>query len=89
MNIKEFRVGNYVFDEDGEVYQLRPIYIYNISVNPDCFKPMPLTEEWLLKFGFDKYEDGGELKGNDCYYGIKKTGIVIGLTPKFNLLWIS
>ena len=43
MNVQEFRVGNYVFDEDGEVYQLRPIDIYNISVNPDCFNPIPLT----------------------------------------------
>ena len=73
MNVQEFRVGNYVFDEDGEVYQLRPIDIYNISVNPDCFNPIPLTEEWLLKFGFEDRQRG--------FFSIKAGSTFFRLTP--------
>lgn len=83
----ELRIGNLVIDiETGKEYVIKPIDIYNaaISVKP-LFAGIKLTEEKLVKAGFEKYDDCGELKGNDCSYGIKKTGIVIGLIPRFNL----
>lgn len=83
----ELRIGNLVVDiETGKEYVIKPIDIYNasISVKP-LFAGVELTEDKLPGLGFEKYDDGGELKGNDCFYGIKQTGIVIGLTPKFNL----
>ncbi len=47
--------GGHVYDEDDSIHGL------------DCLKPIPLTEEWLLKFGwvwnketntFEKYPNG-------------------------------
>lgn len=101
MNAKELRIGNLINVGGCTIdtYQIYTPCVVNIGMlkqiqeenkeQPDAilsvWQPIPLTEEWMLKFGFEKYDDGGELKGNDCFYGIKKTGIVIGLTPKFNL----
>lgn len=32
------------------------------------FTGIPLTEEWLLKFGFVLNDDGGDMKGNDRFW---------------------
>ena len=59
MNAKEIRIDNYLF-MDKDIVQVRTVsehgfnfglhgYAANIM---DWWKPIPLTEEWLLKFGF-------------------------------------
>lgn len=81
MNVREIRIGNWIFDDEGclcKVIGLSPfdhsvrcdeIEGCNILVDvfpqdgrilsgyetdsPDC-KPIPITEEWLLRFGFKK-----------------------------------
>ncbi len=57
MKANELRIGNYVFDR----YKITQVdkYFYQSA---ECFwtnefKPIPLTEEWLLKFGFEKKDD--------------------------------
>ena len=55
MNANELRYGNYVYSHysNGEkvVHQH-----FNFSDDVDCYDAIPLTEEWLLKFGFvEKY----------------------------------
>lgn len=64
MNTEELRIGNYVWEDYGGLYLVRGVpneKIINISktkttivVNykKEDIKPIPLTEEWLLKFGF-------------------------------------
>ena len=56
----DLRVGNYVLDIDDNVLSISEITKDYISFN-NCnlksryskIKPIPLTEEWLFKFGFD------------------------------------
>ena len=51
MDISEIRFGQLYFNEKGkvEVFEMRPIQVDYINE----WKPIPLTDEWLLKFGFE------------------------------------
>ena len=76
MKANELRLMNYVYQEDEIVV------VYDISKNDNdwyrvnglrceenyvsAIKPIPLTEEWLLKFGFKRYENGDANLGR-CY----------------------
>jgi hypothetical protein len=57
-NIKatELRIGNYVKlmynYEDFETLQVTLVDISDIEKKNGDFEPIPLTEEWLFKFGF-------------------------------------
>jgi hypothetical protein len=70
MKANELRIGNYILSSTGEV-----IKCLMIRQNSDIsnLKPIPLTEEWLLKFGFEVYEF--DHKSNQ--YGYKNRLIVI------------
>jgi len=72
MQTNEFRLGNLVYDDLGVVNEITALSLscivteyedgYQVNVNP---KPIPLTEEWLLKFGFESClpcDDFGDLK---------------------------
>jgi len=68
MKANELRIGNLVTDRGGKTLRVnyfdrykvnQVMYIGDNEVHPlteeFCFcKPIPLTEEWLLKFGFEK-----------------------------------
>jgi len=75
MKSQEVRLGNYYFyhivdkyDERGEYDEVCQIDAedFRILENFDCpeYKPIPLTEEWLLKFGFEKFI------GNNILWGL-------------------
>jgi hypothetical protein len=70
MEAKELRVGNYVDTEDG-VFMVAEIHKNDIIMMNDLFwardfvKPIPLTEEWLLKFGLNS-SDYITLEKNEC-----------------------
>ena len=49
----ELRLGNYII-EDGRETEFNGDFYHWCS---DIMKPIPLTEEWLIKFGMD-YTDG-------------------------------
>jgi hypothetical protein len=50
----ELRIGNY-YDSYGEIKQVTPNVIEEVFTSQRSWcKPIPLTEEWLLKFGFNK-----------------------------------
>lgn len=66
---KQIRVGNLIADKNGNEVSVLDIYMtgegYSLRVMgvkvgiPDpqpieSFKPIPLTEEWLVKLGFEK-----------------------------------
>jgi len=65
MTANELRIGNWVMDDDEsyEIFQVASIekgeeetegmYFINGGWIDDVL-PIPLTEEWLLKFGFEK-----------------------------------
>jgi len=60
---RELRIGNYVKHfENGIVLTVGRTVAFKtptntIRVNVDDLDPIPLTEEWLLKFGFSKNEN--------------------------------
>ena len=52
----ELRIGNWVQRFDGSVFQVTKFDIFQLHeiplyLNP---KPIPITEEWLLKLGFEE-----------------------------------
>jgi hypothetical protein len=52
MKVNEMRIGNW-YDENGATKQVNPNTIEAVWVAERIWcKPIPLTEEWLLKFGF-------------------------------------
>lgn len=71
MDAKELRIGNLI-EKDGVIWQIFGIRVNEIIVSNypddnnmmDCYidktSPIPLTEEWLKKFGFELIcTDGG------------------------------
>lgn len=67
MKANELRIGNFVlFAEEGTEFKVNEIseeglWVINDEektwIELDCFEPIPLTEEWLLKFGFEKVDN--------------------------------
>jgi len=71
MKATELRIGNLVKYNDGGIFKVIGIYNFGLDVEDDIevtymeyenFSAIPITEEWLLKFGFEKkyknYEKG-------------------------------
>lgn len=69
MNPKELRIGNYVYAEwhkSKETFQVQEIYnTHGENYSVGCtesgcqvtdYAPIPLTEEWLVKFGFEQHD---------------------------------
>ena len=52
--------GNEQLDNDNGFVYFRKKNLQRVSENVDSIEPIPLTEEWLLKFGFelDEEDDG-------------------------------
>lgn len=82
IKVGDLRVGNYLLDGYGEIFQVKQIgtgliesygmYIYEIEE----IKPIELTEEILLKSGFENiYEH------TDHYFELKKEkeGFIVGI----------
>ena len=66
MKKNEVRHGNLVI-YGGHQTTIDEKEIIHFIRFPDKYEPIPLTEEWLLKFGFEKEETGywtiGKLRG--------------------------
>jgi hypothetical protein len=68
MKQNELRIGNYVYFED-ELLK----FDFEMGWNFDYIKPIPLTEEWLLKFGFEYVEsyNNYKIKTGDYWNSLK------------------
>ena len=53
MESHELMIGNCVL-KDGEKIIVSSYTFYNIEKDPESYDPIPLTEEWLINFGFEK-----------------------------------
>ena len=54
MKTNELRIGNYLFAKGTEVIRFTSFFgLCNIESYPERYTPIPLNEEWLLKFGFN------------------------------------
>jgi len=68
MEAKELRLLNWVqFEHNGSIKQRQ---VAELSLEEsNKFEPIPLTEEWLLKFGFDgDQQEGWESTCGKCVY---------------------
>lgn len=58
MEAKELRLENYVMNGD-DIGRVKRVSIIGISTSSPHvgveISPIPLTEEWLIKFGFSKF----------------------------------
>lgn len=67
MKANELRIGNYVYRQSGKMVVNRDsVYqIENVNLQSALkYEPIPLTEDWLIKFGFEK--SGIEWLGRIC-----------------------
>jgi hypothetical protein len=85
MNANELRIGNYLQRMDGSWLQVTAEDILSISKwkASDALlpKPIPLTEEWLLKFGFvQRKEDWAK-----AFFNLNNEEIILkeGESPKW------
>lgn len=59
MKASELRIGNwYKWNAEGKDYYYQADAKDFTSVNIPNFEPIPLTEEWLVSFGFEKNKHG-------------------------------
>jgi hypothetical protein len=60
MKANELRIGNWIYSKTySKEIQMKSFFgLCNVEASPDLFKPIPLTEEWLLKLGcIEVYEN--------------------------------
>lgn len=93
MKATDLRIGNLFLVErnDGDFYEtITANDIVELDADPidDYYQPIPLTEEWLLKFGAVKniYDAKRfDLYGYDLYYLEKDFPIFEGASSKFGV----
>lgn len=86
MQANECRIGNWVEFKKKQSYDYTTLTgsSFEGSYIENTFKPIKLTEEWLLKFGFEK--DFNNLNGRWQFF-ISKDGSNV-IIEKFNEQWI-
>jgi hypothetical protein len=57
MKANELRLGNLVLNGGGNIKVITPQTISDFDNKLIVLNPIPLTEEWLLKFGFEKSQE--------------------------------
>jgi hypothetical protein len=68
MKANELRIGNW-YDENGATKQVNPNTIEAVWVAERIWcKPIPLTEEWLLKFGCQRTRQGWSISAEYSLY---------------------
>lgn len=95
MKASELRIGNKIkFIDDGTIFtvvsiDLKGAGLENTSefawIEFESLEPIPLTEDWLLKFGFDEYLSPTDLRIKiasgvllQFHFGVNKTECWIG-----------
>src|SRR6185295_14978578 len=70
MKARELRIGNYIgIIHAGIETKVIAEHIKFIAEGDTSYKPIPLTEEWILKFGF-KYTKAKGAGGQDQWSGL-------------------
>jgi hypothetical protein len=55
MKASELRIGNYILTDDDQFVTVdnNVFRAFSFPESEKWYKPIPLTEEWLIKFGFN------------------------------------
>jgi len=61
MEAKELRIGNWVYLSSHKK-DIGEVHLGFNNTNLDLFEPIPLTKEWLIKFGAKEYGSFGNYK---------------------------
>ena len=80
MKANEVRIGNYIdYETEREIVTMQITYEYiRLIHNGDKkFKPIELTQEWLLKFGFNQISERVYIKNYHYGYEFGITNIFI------------
>ena len=89
MKATELRIGNYLHEAvrtkisrkivNFELMQMDSLNIHHLEKFPESisFKPIPLTEEWLVKFGFKQISERVYIKNYHYGYEFGITNIFI------------
>ena len=83
MKVSELRIGNWYKGDclAQQYWQITAQEILDFYDDPidDYFQPIELTEDWFLKFGFDKtYNDfNWYIKGNYCFSFLKELDLIV------------
>ena len=93
MKASELRIGNKIKNIKGTEFNVLPEDFLEINANPDNYQGIPLTEEWLLKFGCTKETDTAPGIGDFSWYEKEELGHdinffshgvgIIGITHKY------
>ena len=80
MKATELRIGNWVMY--SSIIKVNENKIIECVDHPDRFAPIPLTEEWLERFGFVKCDTPHYSRGEfyilrDFYYWTSYSGLVV------------
>jgi hypothetical protein len=91
MKATELRIGNWVDQPNEGVAKVTSI-LNNLQIRTETgyvdkyCKSIPLTEEWLLKFGFKRNDN---TKGwSDSFYWIMGGGSELHINPDNGVVWI-
>ena len=83
ISANELRIGNLIYNGIGEPFPVNATTIGNFVIGEltlGKFKPIPLTEEWMVKFGYKK----GRVS-DDFYLDVDNFALVFG-EDKFELM---
>ena len=73
MKIEELRIGNLVFEKGRSPFAIEIEKIIDFANGFYKFEPIPLTDEWLIKLGFES--DGIEWWNSIIILAISKQGL--------------
>lgn len=58
MKANELRIGNWIYNENGQIVSVLATRIVLCDDRRAIYKPIPITEEWLLKLNFTEVFEG-------------------------------
>jgi hypothetical protein len=78
MKANELRIGNLFILPNGDIGKIsyHEIRLMVVAIEKPDYQPIPLTEEWLLKFGFVQSSNN---LGN-TFHILKKDGVIVMFT---------
>lgn len=75
---KDLRIGNWLIINNGtEFEKVHEVIWHNLGLDPTHLVGIPLTEEWLIKLGFEKEQNTGYANPNLFFWYHKNIAIFV------------